>query len=114
MQPLDSSLDRTFLKYALMSPPIQESIHARGTGATVLGIKASLLKTVSIWYPRGIEEQKRIASLISALEAEADVLSDLAVRKVAALDELQKSLLHQAFTGELTAQTTDKQLAEVA
>ena len=114
MQPLNSSLDRTFLKYALMSPPIQDSIHAKGTGATVLGIKASLLKTVPIWYPRSIAEQKRIADVISAIEAETDVLSGLAAQKLAALDELKKSLLHQAFTGALTAKSTDQQLEAVA
>ena len=114
MQPLNSSLDRTFLKYALMSPPIQDSIHVKGTGATVLGIKASLLKTVPIWYPRSIAEQKRIADVISAIEAETDVLSGLAAQKLAALDELKKSLLHQAFSGALTAKSTDKQLEAVA
>lgn len=114
MQPLDAALDRTFLKYALMSPPIQASIHAKATGATVLGIKASLLKTVKIWYPKERAAQLRLVGLISAVEDEASVLRSLASRKLAALDELKKSLLHQAFTGQLTAKTTDKQLAEVA
>jgi hypothetical protein len=35
-------------------------------------------------------------------------------RKLSALDELGKSLLHQAFTGQLTAKSTDKQVAKVA
>jgi type I restriction enzyme S subunit len=114
MQPLEATLDRTFLKYALMSPPIQASIHAKGTGATVLGIKASLLKTVHIWYPIGLGEQQRLVGLISAIEEEASVLGSLAVRKLAALDELKKSLLHQAFTGELTAKSTYRELEAVA
>lgn len=114
MQPQDAALDCTFLKYALMSPPIQASIHAKGTGATVLGIKASLLKTVQIWYPKVRAEQLRLVGLISAVEDEASVLASLASRKLAALDELKRSLLHQAFTGQLTAKTTDQQLEAVA
>jgi hypothetical protein len=34
--------------------------------------------------------------------------------KLTALDELKKSLLHQAFTGALTAKSTDKQMEMVA
>ncbi len=34
-------------------------------------------------------------------EAETQRLATLYERKLAALDELRKSLLHQAFTGEL-------------
>jgi type I restriction enzyme S subunit len=45
MQPDHAKLDSTFLKYMLLSAPIQHRIRAKGTGATVQGIKASLLKT---------------------------------------------------------------------
>lgn len=114
MQPQDAALDRTFLKYALISPPIQASIHAKATGATVLGIKASLLKTVQIWYPKARAEQLRLVGLISAVEDEASVLRSLASRKLSAIDELKKSLLHQAFTGQLTAKSADQQLEAVA
>src|SRR5258708_31606806 len=48
MQPEVTRLDRTFLKYLLLSEPVQKRIHAKGTGATVKGIKASLLKRIEI------------------------------------------------------------------
>ena len=35
-------------------------------------------------------------------------------RKLATLNELKKTLLHQAFNGALTAKSTDKQLEAVA
>lgn len=41
-------------------------------------------------------------------------LAEIYERKGLALDELKKSLLHQAFTGQLTAKATDQQVAEVA
>ena len=40
-----SRLDSRFVKYLLMSQSVQQRIHAKGTGATVKGIKASLFKT---------------------------------------------------------------------
>src|ERR1035441_3388082 len=44
MQPDAAKLDNTFLKYLLLSGPVQRLIRAKGTGATVQGIKARLLR----------------------------------------------------------------------
>src|SRR6266404_2413137 len=44
LQPSSSNLDRTFLKYLLLADVAQNRILGQGTGATVQGIKASLLK----------------------------------------------------------------------
>ena len=52
------------------------------------------------WVGR-LDEQKIIAGQIDALEAEAMRLEALYTRKLASLDELKQSLLHQAFSGEL-------------
>jgi hypothetical protein len=50
-----------------------------------------------------------------ARQAEAiEKLSEVCKAKLDALDELKKSLLHQAFTGQLTAKSTDRQLEAVA
>lgn len=56
-------IDPTFLKYALTSPAVQAEIHERATGATVLGIKAKLLKQVPIPLPP-LEEQQRIVAVL--------------------------------------------------
>jgi type I restriction enzyme S subunit len=101
MQPDAHRLDSTFLKYLLLSQPIQQRIHAKGTGATVKGIKARLLKTVEISFPRNIAEQRNIVAVLDSLSAETDRLASIYQQKLAALDELKKSLLHQAFSGEL-------------
>jgi len=58
MQPDASRLDSTFLKYLLLSQPVQQRIIAKGTGATVQGIKASLLKLIEISFPKSISEQQ--------------------------------------------------------
>lgn len=63
LQPKHASLDGTYLKYYLLSDSAQELIHAKGTGATVKGIKASLLKTVPVSYPP-LPEQKRIVGIL--------------------------------------------------
>ena len=101
MQPHAAKLDSTFLKYLLLSRPVQDRIHAKGTGATVKGIKASLLKTVEIAFPETIREQQSIAAQLDALAAETERLAGIYERKLAALEELKKALLHRAFSGEL-------------
>jgi type I restriction enzyme S subunit len=48
-----------------------------------------------------LEHQKSIVERLLALEEETQRLTRLYERKLAALEELKKSLLHQAFNGEL-------------
>lgn len=96
-----SKLDSTFLKYLLLSQPVQQRIHAKGTGATVKGIKASLLKTIEISFPKSAAKQEKIVVRLDALTEETERLESIYQRKLAALEELKKSLLHRAFSGEL-------------
>jgi type I restriction enzyme S subunit len=63
LHPTEPSLDPTFLKYLLMSETIQRRIRENGTGATVQGIKASLLKTLEISFPP-LPEQTRIVGIL--------------------------------------------------
>lgn len=101
MQPDPSRLDSAFLKYLLMSRPVQQRIHAEGTGATVMGIKASLLRTIEISFPRAVAEQKEAVAMLDLLAASVNRLEALFTEKLAALDALKQSLLHQAFSGNL-------------
>ncbi len=48
-----------------------------------------------------LDVQQLIAQEIDALSEETQRLTRLYERKLAALEELKKSLLHQAFNGEL-------------
>ncbi len=101
MQPNASKLDSSFLKYLLLSQPVQQRIRTKGTGATVQGIKASLLKTIEISFPSSLSIQLQIVAKLDTLREETQRLASLYQRKLAALDALKKSSLHQAFTGNL-------------
>ena len=101
MQPNAARLDSTFLKYLLLSQPVQQRIRTEGTGATVQGIKASLLKLIEISFPKSHATQEKIVSKLDDLREKTQRLARLYERKLAALEGLKKSLLHQAFTGEL-------------
>ena len=101
MQPEKTKLDCTFLKYLLLSGPVQQRIRANGTGATVQGIKARLLKLIDISFPKTLAEQEQIVEKLDALDEETQRLESIYQQKLVALEALKKSLLHQAFTGAL-------------
>jgi len=101
MQPDEAKLNSTFLKYLLLSQPVQQRIQENGTGATVKGIKASLLKVVEISFPKSLTEQEQIVAKLDSLAEETQRLGSIYQQKLAALGALKKSLLHQAFRGGL-------------
>lgn len=51
--------------------------------------------------PKSLEQQRVVASKLESVSSETQRLESLYQRKLAALDELKKSLLHQAFSGAL-------------
>jgi type I restriction enzyme S subunit len=101
MQPDPKTLDSTFLKFLLLSPPLQKGIHEKGTGATATGIKASLLKAIKISFPPSVEEQVALSERLSELSRDADRLAAIYVQKLEVLEALKRSLLYQAFSGNL-------------
>lgn len=77
-------------------------------------ISYTTIKDVVLSFPVDTAMQGVIAARLDELEEHVERINAVYERKLSALDELKKSLLHQVFTGALTAKSTDKQLAEVA
>jgi type I restriction enzyme S subunit len=101
MQPNRNKIDPTFLKFMLLSKPIRSNILSRGTGATVLGIKSSLLKKIEIYFPKSIKEQQEIVQKLNTISIETKKLEVIYEQKISSLEELKKSILQKAFKGEL-------------
>jgi restriction endonuclease S subunit len=77
-------------------------------------IRKTVVENWKVSVPRSLDEQTRIASELELLEDQVESLERICAAKLAALDELKKSLLRQAFTGQMTAKFTDQQLTETA
>lgn len=71
------------------------------TGAAQPKLNQKALNSISIPIPSSLEEQHRIVAQLDSLAAETQRLAQLYERKLAALAELKKSLLHAAFSGQL-------------
>ncbi len=54
-----------------------------------------------VTFPESIKEQQKVIASLDSITAETQRLAGIYERKHAALEALKKSLLHQAFTGEL-------------
>ncbi|WP_414728187.1 restriction endonuclease subunit S [Zhongshania aliphaticivorans] len=107
-------LNNYFLLYAMRSKLVQAQIHARASGSTVQHMRVPDTKLLIIPLPP-IAEQLSIVEKLRQAEAYRDQLTDIYSKKLEHLIELKKSLLHKAFTGQLSASTakaaTDGQAA---
>jgi len=76
--------------------------HAQATGATVLGIKAKLLKKIRFYVPNELAVQEKIASACEEAFERRNRLISLYNGKLVDLATLRQTLLQKAFAGELT------------
>ena len=70
-------------------------------GAAQPFISKGDIQGFQVVVPKSLSVQQQMEEFLSELEAETQHLARLYERKQAALEALKKSLLHQAFTGEL-------------
>jgi type I restriction enzyme S subunit len=102
MNPVPDRITTEFLYYQMRSPVMRKEIPGRAQGAnpTMKKISNGAVKTLPIAVPP-IAAQKAIVETLNALAEETQRLASIYERKLTALDALKKSLLHQAFTGNL-------------
>jgi type I restriction enzyme, S subunit len=103
IRPIADKLDADFLHYLLILQPYKDQLLQTGAegGSTRQAITKAQIQDFSVKYPATLKEQKTIAAKLDVLLAETQRLESIYRQKLAALEELKKSLLHQAFAGEL-------------
>ncbi len=90
-----------FLKRWMGSAAFQDAIREYSGGAAIQNVASvKILKEIKVPIP-SVEEQARVVDEIDAMCKETQRLESICQQKLAALEALQKSLLHQAFTGQL-------------
>jgi type I restriction enzyme S subunit len=87
-----------FVEYLLQSFKVR--IQALGQGSAQANINMGTFENERFPFP-GVEEQRRIVAKLDDLSEETKRLESIYQQKLTALDDLKKSLLHQAFTGAL-------------
>jgi type I restriction enzyme, S subunit len=89
-----------FMLHFMKSSSTRERLTRDGGGANISNINQAKLSGLPVYFP-SMKEQVRIVHDLDLLSAETQRLESLYQNKLNALDELKKSLLHQAFTGNL-------------
>jgi len=95
-----ANLDNRFLKLLIGSAAFTSHILGVQTGIGVPHISGQQIKDFEFSRPP-ISDQRRVADNLESLREETQRLASIYEHKLAALAELKKSLLHQAFSGQL-------------
>lgn len=91
----------SYLFEILRSGIVKEQIRKYTTGAAQPQLPIKTLVNFTVPVPVTLAAQSELVKRIHAFEPEAQRLESLYQQKLTALDNLKKSLLHQAFSGQL-------------
>jgi type I restriction enzyme, S subunit len=100
LRPRLEKITSEFLRYTLEQLTLSGYFEKLQKGGTVDFVTKKMISEAMICLPN-TAEQKRLTAILDSLRNETQRLESIYQQKLAALDELKKSLLHQAFTGQL-------------
>ena len=98
--PDESQAIPEFMFFQSLSPVFKEQLESLASGTTVPIVNKSKFNSVKVVLPP-LPSQKPVVALLNSLREETQRLEAIYQQKLEALEELKKSLLNQAFTGEL-------------
>jgi type I restriction enzyme S subunit len=102
MQVDPTTADTRFIYYFLRSAEARSyfTTIAHGASSTMKKIGKSVVQRILVPLPT-LERQKSTVTMLDTLASKTQRLESIYQQKLAALEELKKSLLHQAFSGQL-------------
>jgi type I restriction enzyme, S subunit len=101
IRPRREVFEPEFLALTLLQPQMQQTLLAHSRGATVQHVNMKDIRALLVDHIPSLVVQSEIVALVKKTSEEIQRLESLYQRKLTALDELKKSLLHQAFSGAL-------------
>ncbi len=97
----DVEIDNEFFYHVFNLKKVRQALHDSGTGVKVRHTSPKKIGQVEISYPKKKKEQQTIVRQLDDLRAETQKLETVYQKKMQDLEELKKSVLQKAFTGEL-------------
>ena len=101
IRPKNNILEPDYLAQLLLRRNSQRRLLAHSRGATVQHINLKDIRAFKISAIPPLAEQQNLVEQVNELLEAEDRLVEIYQRKLTALEELKKSLLHQAFRGKL-------------
>jgi type I restriction enzyme S subunit len=90
-----------YLAYLILSKDVQRILLSHSTGATVQHINMKDIRAFKIFNLSNLKEQEIIVRKLNSLSEETKKLEAIYEQKIKDLEELKKSVLQKAFSGEL-------------
>lgn len=97
---LSDCMDGKFFVALFSSKPFRVLLKDSAIGTTMSNLNHSILNELPILVPP-ISEQRSIMAMADEMLSQVERLESIYQQKLAALEALKKSLLHQAFSGQL-------------
>ena len=101
IRPRREVFEPKYLAHLLLQRSSQRRLLAHSRGATVQHVNMKDIRAFMIGSVPGLDTQRRVISRLAEIGRECESLEAAQRQKLTALDELKKSLLHQAFTGQV-------------
>lgn len=95
-------LDKKFVRHYLQSKTFLETLYATASGTRQANLSSKTILTLVINFPKDLAKQEELVYLIEALKNFTLNLEIDYQQKLTNLEDLKKSLLEQAFAGELS------------
>jgi type I restriction enzyme S subunit len=96
--------DSVFISYLINSHKVNKSLRRRANGTAQLGLGKKDVQKQVLHMPTSVEEQQKIAAVLSAADKEIDLLQ----QKLDALKQEKKALMQQLLTGKRRVQLTEQ------
>jgi len=100
IRPASTEVLSNYLCHFMKSADTRKRLTEGGTGTNIKSLNQGMLSALIVPLPP-VTEQKVIVRKLEELSGETQRLESVYQRKLVALEALKKSLLHQAFSGQL-------------
>jgi type I restriction enzyme S subunit len=97
-------LDSKFLYYYLLSPEGRHELFRRISGTAAEGIRQAELRQVEVIFPEDINEQKRIAEILSAFDDKIELNNKINQT----LEEMAQEVFKEGFNSEKLIMNSEK------
>lgn len=101
--------DKSFVNHYFQSSLYRERIRQLASGVNINNIRTDYITESPFPLPPNIEEQQRIVNRIESMFAKLDEAKEKAQNVVDSFETRKAAILHQAFTGNLTAKWRKEQ-----
>lgn len=94
-------IDPLYFLHFVNSPIAKKQFNKRLKGIGVPNLHLEEIREVLIAFPKSLSEQEKIVIKLNELKEQTHQAEQIYQQKLSSLEELKKSILHKAFSGEL-------------